>query len=404
MSKRDFGKWLYDKLPHVYKDKDKENSYTLERFLEVLGTEGYNYLLNEMEELEKLSDLYSCPDKYLPYLSESLGVEYFHFLPPEFNRRLLINIQELLDRKGTRSAIKFIARELTGFEAEIIELQQRQIRTWSNNPHIEYDMWEVSKTFNQQDTDLHHLLGDKYTHRNFIVRLVAPYEQGTTEMKENAFREVVNSFLANHSKIFIVTIYFFDDEKRITRDVVESMLRSTISDYNEEISVVCSQSYTNYDILTLGREYDTNTFNNTSGRTKCVLNRHKLGSEMYLNIYSPEKIKFRREEETHSSTHSLSRDKYKLKTPYEVSGLRLVTGKLLQDKTAIDGENYTTKMSEEDRPVRLRVSRYTESKKVVCNLPDESYIFRNRLSSNMILTRKVSKDIIRVKGEVVSII
>ena len=112
-----FSDFLYDKLPQIYKylDSDKRE---LQRFLKVFGG-ALDLVYGDIEILPYLRDFDKCPDEYLPYLCEMLGVVYEPSIPHEYQRRFLKNHVFLKRKKGTETPIKYLAKELAGSEAEI---------------------------------------------------------------------------------------------------------------------------------------------------------------------------------------------------------------------------------------------------------------------------------------------
>lgn len=117
MSNPFFSDFLYNSLPQIYRylDKDKRE---LQRFLKIFG-EALDLMYRDIEILPYLRDFDKCPDEYLPYLCEMLGVVYEPSIPHEYQRRFLKNHVFLKRQKGTETPIKYLAKELAGSEAEI---------------------------------------------------------------------------------------------------------------------------------------------------------------------------------------------------------------------------------------------------------------------------------------------
>lgn len=109
--------YLYNKLPRVYKDFDEKGQ--LRRFLNALWKAGFQESLQDIDNILTITDPTSCPEKFIPYLCESYGVPYYQDIPAKFQRRLLANIVELYRRKGTKSVITFLAREISGCSSSI---------------------------------------------------------------------------------------------------------------------------------------------------------------------------------------------------------------------------------------------------------------------------------------------
>lgn len=200
--------YLYNKLPSIYRTTDNEN--LLRRFIEVFSEGGLTPLLNDANNIMDLLDVDKCPSQYLPLLCRVYGYEYSLEIPELFQRRLLKYIVDIYKRKGTKSAIKFIARELTGFDSEIIEnkdFDEEQIRITKWDKRFEH-------------------------YRNFILKLTAPYEDSQLYNKEDIVVKIVNQFLPTNSQVFVITAYWFREESEVTKDSIEHLIRDVVRDYN----------------------------------------------------------------------------------------------------------------------------------------------------------------------------
>ena len=209
--------YLYNRLPKVYQAEDKEQ--LLRRFIDTFAEAGFNPLLQETLSITDLLDVDKCPSKFLPQLCSMYGYEYTLEIPELFQRRLLKHIVEMYKRKGTKSVVKFIARELTGFESEIIENKD------FNEEHIELTHWD--KRFEH--------------YRNFILKLTAPYEDSNLFNKEEIVVKIVNDFLPTNSQVLVITAYWFREETEVVKKTVEDIF-DLVKDYNVEVSNVRKQS------------------------------------------------------------------------------------------------------------------------------------------------------------------
>lgn len=209
--------YLYNRLPKVYQAEDKEQ--LLRRFIDTFAEAGFNPLLQETLSITDLLDVDKCPSKFLPQLCSMYGYEYTLEIPELFQRRLLKHIVEMYKRKGTKSVVKFIARELTGFESEIIENKD------FDEEHIELTHWD--KRFEH--------------YRNFILKLTAPYEDSNLFNKEEIVVKIVNDFLPTNSQVLVITAYWFREETEVVKKTVEDIF-DLVKDYNVEVSNVRKQS------------------------------------------------------------------------------------------------------------------------------------------------------------------
>lgn len=184
---RDFTEYLYNRLPSIYRDTDYDS--LLKRLLECFSEGGFIPLSQDTMHIMDLLDIDKCPSKFLPHLCSMFGYEYTLELPELFQRRLLKYIVEMYKRKGTKSVVKYIARELTGYESEIIE----------------------NKDFTPYDTEVTGWTVEFRNYRNFILKLTAPYEDYSMYNKEDIVVKLVNEFLPTNSQVFIITSYWFED-------------------------------------------------------------------------------------------------------------------------------------------------------------------------------------------------
>lgn len=111
---------LYNKkLPQVYRNEDKKLGYPLKRYLESLIDGGYYGSIKDIEKMMTLVDPYSIPEEFFQYLCESFGLTYFPEIDVTYQRKFLLNIGEIIKRRGTFSCVKYLARALTGFDVEL---------------------------------------------------------------------------------------------------------------------------------------------------------------------------------------------------------------------------------------------------------------------------------------------
>lgn len=111
---------LYNKkLPQIYRDEDRRLGYPLKRYLESLIDGGFHDIIDGMKGVLLLIDPESIPDELFPYLYESFGLEYFPDIDVSYQRKFLLNIGELVKRRGTFSSVQFLIKVLTGLEAEL---------------------------------------------------------------------------------------------------------------------------------------------------------------------------------------------------------------------------------------------------------------------------------------------
>ena len=109
----------YQKLPKIYRDADATVDFALKRYLESLIEGGFCGSIEDIEGIMLLIDPETVPDKFFPYLCESFGLEYFPDIATSYQRKFLLNLGELIRRRGTFSSVRYLIKVLTGLEAEL---------------------------------------------------------------------------------------------------------------------------------------------------------------------------------------------------------------------------------------------------------------------------------------------
>ena len=145
----------FRKLPQIYRDEDKKLGYPLKRYLESLIDGGFCGSIEDIEGLLLLTDPENIPEKFFPYLYESFGLEYFPDIDVSYQRKVLLNIGELIKRRGTFSSVQFLIKVLTGLEAEL-SYKDRELKitllakTLSQVDNIETSMFIIGNFIQTQ--------------------------------------------------------------------------------------------------------------------------------------------------------------------------------------------------------------------------------------------------------------
>lgn len=148
--------FAYQRLPDIYKVRDfeiDEERPPLLNFLKAmfLGSGGITkakkyqkgageQILDVANKFTSIIDPENCPDNVFPYLLKSFGYDYDELIETQtfkgsniyYQRKLLMNIGELYKRRGTMSAVKFMARTLTGLDVEDFEYKRGEIEDKPN--------------------------------------------------------------------------------------------------------------------------------------------------------------------------------------------------------------------------------------------------------------------------------
>lgn len=111
---------LYNrKLPQIYRDEDSKIGFPLKRYLEALVEGGYKGAIEDIQGALLLIDPNAIPENLFPFLCESFGIEYLPDIDIAYQRKFLLNLGELVRRRGTFSSIHYMIRALTGLESEM---------------------------------------------------------------------------------------------------------------------------------------------------------------------------------------------------------------------------------------------------------------------------------------------
>lgn len=124
IDKNNYSVYLYNKLPAVYREEDEKLGKPLYRYLESLCAGGFEKVIEDSNNFLNLIDPEKCPEEFFQYLYGSFGLTYFNDIPMEYHRKFLRNIGELIKRRGTKTAIKYLVSTLTGFEVDLFYERQ----------------------------------------------------------------------------------------------------------------------------------------------------------------------------------------------------------------------------------------------------------------------------------------
>ena len=219
------GEYLYNNLPSMYKTRDIETDYTLQRYLNALG-ESMTTVEEEVRKILTLLDVEKMDSKYLPYYASMFGVTYSYDIPEDFQRKYLANLVNILKRKGTKSAIEFIAREITGLDTHIVEGHYKGFRTWGTNSHEEMlEGFTTPKTFSSSQDRTYYLMGDFSTDRTTVYVDIYSSEQedlGEFNQKEKIIRKIVKDLIPSYVNLVFNLQNSNEEEEEVFLNVIET--------------------------------------------------------------------------------------------------------------------------------------------------------------------------------------
>ncbi len=113
---------LYGLLPAVYRNRDAEHEKQLEAFLAVFSEQ----IAGLEESVEQLYDdqfIETCSEWVAPYIGDLIGYRTIHGVAPKVasRRAEVANTIAYRRRKGTASVLEQLARDVTGWDARVVE-------------------------------------------------------------------------------------------------------------------------------------------------------------------------------------------------------------------------------------------------------------------------------------------
>ena len=179
------GSYLYSRLPRYHRVADEQNELLLKRFMEVLNV-GFKTNDDALTLALQKTQASKCGDDDLHELARSLGADWINTIAPKYQRTIIRMLIKLYKQKGTIDTIRFIASELSGFEAKVIE-------------------GEIPEEYFQEGDEKKRLL---------TVKLQAPELDDPVQahQHETTIADVINKFIPVHTKCILVVTYFYSED------------------------------------------------------------------------------------------------------------------------------------------------------------------------------------------------
>ena len=184
-NKYQIGEYLYTRLPSYHQIVDEEqNNRVLKKFFEVLN-ESFRINMEELDKALAMTQASKCAEENLEELAKSLGADWISTIHPKYQRQIISMLIKLYQQKGTVDTIRFIASELSGFEAKIVE-------------------GEIPEEYFKPGDEKKRLL---------TVKLQAPEldDPVTSQQHETTISEVIGKFVPVHTKYVLLVTYFYDE-------------------------------------------------------------------------------------------------------------------------------------------------------------------------------------------------
>ena len=262
------GSYLYSRLPHYHKVVDEQNELLLKRFMEVFNV-GFKANDEALKQALETTQASKCGEENLEELAKSLGADWISTIDPSYQRTIVRMLIKLYKQKGTIDTIRFIASELSGFEAKIIE-------------------GEIPEEYFEEGDEKKRLL---------TVKLQAPEmdDPVSAQQHETTISEVIDKFVPVHTKFILVVTYFYDElyYKRVMEDVEQDIKQDfgtyTKSVENEEdnVTILLEDKTEVYNCKQLGVDMRTFSLNDTSCRLVSPI--YRLAKISYLDVIKTSK-------------------------------------------------------------------------------------------------------------------
>lgn len=285
-----FGEYLYNRLPKVYRDYDveierlnvetqkKETFKTLQEYLYSFALGGFQPLLEDLEAIINLVDPFKCPSEFLPYLLRHFGLDYIDDIPEKFQRRLVQNVVTLYKKKGTIPAVAFLAKELSGFDVKIEE---------KSDGSIEFALIKLN-AYEDEDAEL--LLAQDVIQR--YIHLFLPAQTKSKIIVVYGFTENIHINPNGKSEDTMYDHAYYDvDEYEDITYIDENGYDSKTGGYSEAFDYLKHVVEDDFNALKLKLEEETHNFSpslpDLTSLTNCVEND---GLPMFTNGISCEDI------------------------------------------------------------------------------------------------------------------
>ena len=285
-----FGDYLYNRLPKVYRDYDveierfnvetqkKETFKTLKEYLYSFALGGFQPLLEDLEAIISLVDPFKCPSEFLPYLLQHFGLDYMDDIPEKFQRKLVQNVVTLYEKKGTIPAVAFLAKELSGFDVKIEE---------KSDGSIEFALIKLN-AYEDEDAEL--LLAQDVIQR--YIHLFLPAQTKSKIVVVYGFTENIHINPNDKSEDTAHDHAYYDvDEYEDITYIDENGYDSKTGGYSEALDYLKHEVEDDFNALKLKLEEESNNFSpslpDLTSLTNCVEND---GLPMFTNGISCEDI------------------------------------------------------------------------------------------------------------------
>ena len=115
-----FQEYLFSKYPNVYRDMDSNR--LLEKFTYAL-TDPAVPLIEKIERMYELLSADDCPDEVVHTFYSNFGGEFYAGISLEYQRKFLLNVMDVIKRRGTFECVRYLVSATTGLNVELMYLE-----------------------------------------------------------------------------------------------------------------------------------------------------------------------------------------------------------------------------------------------------------------------------------------
>lgn len=121
---------LYQLLPAIYRNRDIETGGALQALVQVVA-EQLALLDEDLAQLYDDQFIETCADWVVPYIGDLVGYRQLHGVTPQMSspRAEVADTIGLRRGKGTARTLEELARDVTGWDAHVVEMARRLART-----------------------------------------------------------------------------------------------------------------------------------------------------------------------------------------------------------------------------------------------------------------------------------
>jgi hypothetical protein len=123
-------KRIYDLLPEIYRQRDAENDYSLRPLMDIIA-EQLEIVQSDISGLYENWFIETCDEWVVPYIADLLRVKIPNPVSSSTysQRAWVANILRYRRRKGTAAMLEFLAKDVTGWDAKVVEFFENLITT-----------------------------------------------------------------------------------------------------------------------------------------------------------------------------------------------------------------------------------------------------------------------------------